>query len=179
MAAAGALGVVGVDRPAVDRRDRVGEVAALVQRVGVQRDLDVVVVGDSERAIDRRRRRAPVLVDLEPAGAGVQLLGQCLRAAAVALAEQADVDRKRRSGLEHPGEVPRARGAGGALGAVGGTGAAADQRRHAVCERVRDLLGGEEVDVRVDRARGGDEALAGDHLGARAYDQVGSTPSWT
>ena len=46
--AAGALGVVGVDRAALERGDRVVDEARLVERVGVDRDLDVLVA--------RRRR---------------------------------------------------------------------------------------------------------------------------
>ena len=45
VAAARALGVVGVDRPALERGDRVVDEARLVQRVGVDRDLDVVALG--------------------------------------------------------------------------------------------------------------------------------------
>ena len=52
VAAARAFDVVGVDRPAGDRRDRVLELGGLVQAVGVQADRDVVRVG--ERAGVRR-----------------------------------------------------------------------------------------------------------------------------
>ena len=65
VAAAGALAVVGVDRPAVERGDGVLDVAGLVQRVGVDRDRDVELVGDGQAGPDRRRGRAVVLVDLE------------------------------------------------------------------------------------------------------------------
>ena len=70
VAAARALGVVGVDRPAGDRLERRLEEAGLVERVGVDRDLHAGLVGDAQAGVDRRRRRAPVLVQLEPAGAG-------------------------------------------------------------------------------------------------------------
>ena len=65
VAAAGALGVVRVDRPAGERGDRVVDEAGLVERVGVDRDLHVARLGDREAAVDRRRRGAPVLVQLE------------------------------------------------------------------------------------------------------------------
>ena len=48
VAAAGALGVVHVDRAAVDRGQRVLEEAGLVERVGVDLDLEVELVGDAE-----------------------------------------------------------------------------------------------------------------------------------
>ena len=38
------------------------------------------------------------------------------------------------------------------------------------CERVLDLLRADEMDVRVDAARGDDQAFAGDHFGGRADD---------
>ena len=72
MAAAAALDVVGVDGPAVDRGDRVLELGALVQPVGVERDGDVVRVGEAEDVVDELRVGAVVLVDLEAARAGVE-----------------------------------------------------------------------------------------------------------
>ncbi len=53
-------------------RDGVLDEAGFVQRVGVDHHLDVVVVGDGEAIVDRRRRRAPVLVQLQRAGAGLR-----------------------------------------------------------------------------------------------------------
>ena len=79
VAAAAALHVIGVDRPAGDRRDRVLELGALVQAVGVERDGDVVGVGEPQRVIDQRRVGAVVLVDLEAARARVQQGGQAIR----------------------------------------------------------------------------------------------------
>ena len=48
VAAAAALDVVGVDGPAGDRGDRVLELGDLVQAVGVERDRDVVRVGEPQ-----------------------------------------------------------------------------------------------------------------------------------
>ena len=51
-------------------RDRVLDEAGLVERVGVDRHLDVELVGDLRgSAVDGRGRGAPVLVQLEPDGA--------------------------------------------------------------------------------------------------------------
>ena len=44
-------------------------------------------------------------------------------------------------------------------------------------QRVVDLLRADEMDVRVDAARGDDQAFAGDDLGAGA-DRRSSTPGW-
>ena len=80
MAAAGAFGVEGVDGAALERRDGVLDEAGFVQRVGMDHHLHVVIVGDREAAVDRRRRGAPVLVQLQRAGAGVDHLLQRGRA---------------------------------------------------------------------------------------------------
>ena len=50
MPAAGPLHVVGVDRPAGDRRDRVLELGALVEPVGVEADRHVARVGVAQDA---------------------------------------------------------------------------------------------------------------------------------
>ena len=47
-----------------------------VQRIGMDHHLHVVVVGDGKAAVDRGRRRAPVLVQFERAGAGLHLLDE-------------------------------------------------------------------------------------------------------
>ena len=62
MAAAGTFGVEGVDGAALECGDRVLDEAALVQRVGMDRHLDVIGVGDRETGVNGSRRRAPVLV---------------------------------------------------------------------------------------------------------------------
>ena len=80
MAAAGAFGVEAVDRPALDGRDRVVEEPALVQRVGVDGDLDVVLVGHRQAGVDDRQGGAPVLVELQAAGAGLDLISRAASA---------------------------------------------------------------------------------------------------
>ncbi len=107
--AAGALGVEGVDRAAGDRGHRRLEEAGLVEGVGVQRDLEAVLVGRAERRVDRRRGRAPVLVHLVRRGAGERLLGQPLGADRVALAHQQHVDRQVVERPVHRLQVPGAR----------------------------------------------------------------------
>ena len=134
--------------------------------------LDVVPVGDGERVVDDRGRRAPVLVDLERGGAGHDLFVEGLGAAAVALGHDTEVDRQVLGGLKDAGQVEGARGAGRAVGAVGGSGAAAEERGDAVAEGLLALLRRDEVDVGVHRPGGGDQVLPGDDLGARADDQA-------
>ena len=68
---AATLDVVGVHRPAGGGGDGVGEIARLVQGVGVQGHRQAGAVGDRQARVDLRGRRAPVLVHLEPAGPGL------------------------------------------------------------------------------------------------------------
>ncbi len=72
--AAGTLGVKAVDRPALERRDRVGKEPALVQGVGVDGDLDVVLVGHRQAGVDDRKCCAPVLVQFQAARPGLDHL---------------------------------------------------------------------------------------------------------
>ncbi len=168
VAAAGAFGVIGVNRAPVDRRNRVFDESGFVQRVGVNRDLHVELVGDRQALVDRRRRRAPVLVQLQADRAGANLLAQRLGRRGVALAEKTEVQRKRLDRFVHPPDVPRARRAGRGVGPGRRTGAAADQRREPGVKRVGNLVRRDEVDVRVDAAGGQDVSFAGENLGGRA-----------
>ena len=59
VAAAGALGVIGVDRAALERRDRVVDVARLVQRVGVDRHLHVEAIGHASGSSRSRPASCP------------------------------------------------------------------------------------------------------------------------
>ena len=172
VAAAGALGVEGVDGAALEGGDRVLDEAGFVQRVGVDHHLHVIVVGDGEAAVDRRRRRAPVLVQLERAGAGADLLDQRGRLRSIALAGKAEIHRKAVGGLDHPRDVPGAGRAGRGIGAGRRPGAAAEHTGHPGIERLLDLLRADEVDVGIEAAGGQDLALAGDRLGAGADDDV-------
>ena len=158
--ASGTLRVVRVDAPAGDRGEGVLDEAGLVEGVAVQRHRDPVLPGHRQRGVDRRRGRAPVLVQLEAARAGPQLLDQRRPRHGVALAQQRDVDRQRVHRLEHPGQVPVARRDRGGLRALGRPGAAADQRGDARAERRRDDLRADEVHVAVDAAGGEDLAVA-------------------
>ena len=141
-----------------------------VERVGVDHHLHVVVVGDRQAAIDRGRRGAPVLVQLERTGAGLDHFLKRLRARSVALAGEAEVHRKGIGRLDHAREMERTGRAGGGVGAGGGAGAAAEHRGDAGHQRVLHLLRADEMDVAVEAAGGEDLAFAGDDLGAGADD---------
>ena len=64
--AAGAFDVVGVHRPAANRRDRLFELAALMESVGVKAELNVVSLTEVERRGDDLRVGREVLMDFEP-----------------------------------------------------------------------------------------------------------------
>ena len=132
--------------------------------------LDVVVVGDREAAVDRGRRRAPVFVQLQRAGAGLDHFFERRGPRRVALAGKAEIDRKIVGRLDHARDVPRPGRAGGRERAVRRSGAAAEHRGDAGHQRLVDLLRADEMDVGVEAAGGEDLAFAGDHFGAGPDD---------
>ena len=169
MAAAGALGVVHVDDATADRAQRVLDETRFVQRVGVQLHLEVVVVGHAEAGVDRRRHRAPVLVDLEAEAAGPQLLDERRRLVRVAAPEEAEVHRPRLGGLQHLAGVE---GAAAVDADRNRPERAAEHGGDARRDGVLDEAGRVEMHVHVDRARRDDHALAIAHRRARADDQA-------
>jgi len=61
VSAAGAFGVIGVNRAAFEGADGILEVAGFVEGVGVDGDLDVEFIGDTEATIDGGRGACPSL----------------------------------------------------------------------------------------------------------------------
>ena len=173
MSAAGAFGVVGVDRAAVHGGDRVLDVSAFVERVGVDGHLHVETVGDTQRGADRSGGRTPVLVNFQAAGSGLDLLFERLVHRTVALAQQTDVHRKPLDCLQHTFDVPAAGSDGGAVAAVRGADSAAEQRRNAVAQTGVSLLRGDHVHVAVDAGRRQDQVLARYCVGRGAGHQIG------
>src|ERR1051326_163334 len=165
MAAARAFGVKGVDVAALEGGDRILDKTALVQRIGVDRDRDVELLGHGETAIDRRRGRSPILVQFEPARAGLDHLDERLRLRSVAFAEEAEIDRNSLGGLQHARELPRPRRAGRRGRPRRRPGAAAEHRRDAAIERLFAQLRTDQMNMAVDAAGRDDLALAGDDLG--------------
>src|SRR5258706_1569390 len=173
MAAAGAFGVEGMNGAALEGLDGVLDVAYLVEGVSVDHHLDVMVDGNRLGAVDRRRRRAPVLVQLEGAGAGFDLLFQRRRPGRVAFAGEAEVHRKRVRGLDHAADVPRTGRAGGGVGAGSRAGAAAQHGGDAGHQRFFDLLRADEVEGGVEAAAGGEFSFAVDNFLLRTGDDGG------
>src|SRR2546429_6763477 len=138
----------------------------------MDRALDVHRVANFQCRVDRCRRRAPVLVQLQAHRAGLHLFDQGRREARVAFAEKPEIHREGFGCLEHAADMPRTRRACGRQGAGRGPGAAADHGGHARHQRLVDLLRADEVDVRVDAAGGHDHALAGNDFGPGADGDV-------
>src|SRR5882757_3591353 len=101
MTASGAFGVEGMDGAALERRNRILDEARFVQRVGVDRDLNVELVGDRQTCIDGSRRRAPILMKLETASPGLDLLDKRVGGRSVAFAKKTEIHRKCFSRLQH------------------------------------------------------------------------------
>ncbi len=167
--AAAALDVEGVDGAAVQHAQGVLDGEALVEAVAVQGDLDVVLLGHPQRGVQGAGVRAHVLVDLE---AGRTALGQRLDqrggVRGGAAGEEADVDGPGVEGVEGVLEGPRRVDADAPDRAE----LLADDRGDARGERGLHDARGQQVDVGVDGAGGGDQALAGNDARARADDDV-------
>ena len=159
-----------IDRPAIASRVESTYPASL--SVSVCSATCTPVSSATRRAASIAAGVAPVLVDLEPGRARVDLLVQGLLADGVALAEQGEVQRGRVQRLEHPREPPRTRCHRRRLAALRGAGAAGDHRRDPGADRLGELLRADEVDVAVDPARGEDQPVAGEDLRRRADHEV-------
>ncbi len=81
VAAAGAFGVIGVNRAAFERGNGAFDKAGFVQGVGMNRHLHVVFVRDAQTAINRGGSRAPIFVQLQADGAGLEFVPANRRAA--------------------------------------------------------------------------------------------------
>jgi len=92
--------------------------ARLVERVRVHAHLNVRRLGDVEAGVDGVGHRPPVLVELQPAGAGLDLLDERVGFRGVALPVEADVDGPLLGGLEEPLDILRPGRAGGCAAAV-------------------------------------------------------------
>ena len=167
------LGVIRVDRAALDRGEGVLDEAGLVEGVRVQIHLHTRRVRDGQARVDRRGCGSPVLVQLESRCAGPQLLPHRVGADRVSLAKQRDVERPRVQRLQHPGQVPGPWRHSGGLAALGRTGAARDDRGDSAADGLLHDLRADQVDVAVDGARRDDAAIACDDLRRRPDHQIG------
>src|SRR4029077_3343970 len=106
-AATGSFGVKGVNRSSLEGGDCILDKDAFVQRVRVDKNLDIHVIRHREGAIDGGRGRTPVFMKLEAACTGLDLLNEARWRACVSFAEKAEVDGKPIGCLQHLLNVPR------------------------------------------------------------------------
>mmetsp|Transcript_27196 Transcript_27196/g.56243 ORF Transcript_27196/g.56243 Transcript_27196/m.56243 type:complete len:751 (+) Transcript_27196:184-2436(+) len=172
VATAGTLRVVGVDGPSLHCGDAVVDESALVERVGVDRHGNVVLVGKSEAGIDGGGRRPPVLVQLKAGGTRQQAVPEDARIGGVALSAESEVHGNPVGCPEHHLELGRCRSAGRGGGSRRGAGSPSEHGRQPGGNGVVELLGTDEVDVGVDASGREDEFFAGNHIGSRTDDHV-------
>ncbi len=172
MPAAGTFGMERMDRAALERRDRVLDKAGLVQRVGMDHYLHVEPIRHRQAGVDRRRRRSPILMQLQTRRTRAQHFLQRPGLGRIALARERDIHRQPLGRLQHPREVPRTRRAGRRRCACRRSGAAANQGRHPGRDGIVHLLRADEMNMGIDPARRQDFPLAGNHLGPRTNDDI-------
>jgi hypothetical protein len=131
----------------------------------VNGDLHVELIRDAKATIDRCRGRSPIFVQLQPDGAGPDLVSQAGRQCRIALAGEAEVQRQVVHGLKHLTQIERAGRAGRRACPDGWPGAPADHGGQAGGDGFISLLRTDEVNVRIEATRGKDQALAGDDFG--------------
>ncbi len=170
--ATGALGVIRVDAAALDRGQGVLDETRLVEGVGV----DVGLYPAASATVRQASMAAGVVpqssCSLNPAAPPRNCSHIASALTVLPLPQQRDVERPGIERLQHPGQVPGARGHRGGLAALGRTGAAGHDRGDAAAEGLFHDLRTDQVDVAVDRAGGQDAAVARDDLGGRTDHQV-------
>ncbi len=117
---------------------------------------------DGKAAIDGGRRGTPILMQLETAHAGLDLLDQPGRQAGAAFPKEAEIDREGICSLKHPLDMPRPGRAGRGRRPRRRAGPAAQQRGQARIQRLFDLLRADKMNMHIDAAGRYDLALAGD-----------------
>src|SRR5258708_31108366 len=135
MSATRALGMISMNRSSFDRCNRILDKAGFVDRVGMNRYLDIVLVGNLQTSIDCRRGRAPILMQLQSAGAGFNLFRERRQRTGISLAQETKIHGPMLGGFEHTRNIPRARRAGGRISPGRWTIAATGHGRDAVRER--------------------------------------------
>ncbi len=174
MAAARAFSMERVDGSSLERRNGALDKARLVQGVGMEGDLHVERISHRQATVDCSRRRPPVLMQLQAAGASQNHLLECTRLARIAFAKQADVHWHGFGGLQHARQMPGARSARRGQCAMSRPRSSPQHRGHARVQRVLNLLWADEVNMSIDAASRENFALTGNHFSARTDDDVHS-----
>ena len=160
-----------VDGTAFKRSDGVFHIARLIQRVGVDGHLHIVLVGNAQAGTNGVGCSTPVFVDLECAHASFELLNQrrfasTLVCSSLTFAHQAHVQRHSLLRTQHLLNVEHARCYGRSVGTVSRTKTTSNQRCTATSQCGV-------VNLRADRVHVGVDTPSG-HDGGAAVDGVGS-----
>src|SRR4029077_10628653 len=95
-----------VNGSALEGRDCILDETALVQGVGMDKNLHVHVIRNRQTTVNGRGCCTPVFVKLEAARSGLDLLNETCCRACIALPEEAEIHREGIGGLEHPLNMP-------------------------------------------------------------------------
>ena len=96
-----------MDRTPLHRSDGVVHVAGLVERVGVDGNGAVIVIGEAQRIVDHSGRRAPILVQFETDRTRLKHVHQSTVSGGVALAAESKVQREIVGCLQHHLDLAR------------------------------------------------------------------------
>ena len=94
VSASGAFSMVRVDSPVLESGDGLLDEAGFIERVGVDKSLDVIFVTDGEAGVDGCWGGSPVFVEFEAADAGFGLFLERQQIRIVAFARDAVVQRQ-------------------------------------------------------------------------------------
>ena len=172
MATTGTLGMEGVNGAPLKRCASMFDKAAFIQRIGMNHDLNIKVIGNRKAGINRGWCRAPVFMKLKPTGACLDLFDQRPRKGRIALAKETDIHRNAVGGLQHPGNMPRTGRTGGGVRTRRRAGTTAQHAGHAGIKGIFDLLRANPVNMGINPACGDDIAFTGNNLGPRADDDI-------
>ena len=165
------LRVVRVNGASPDGSNGVLQEPALIERVRVDGDSDVVQVSKRQARVDGARGRPPVLVKLHPDGTGPNNVVEPGGMRRVSLPGERKIKRHAISGLEHSCNLRRGGRARGCVGTSGRAGAAAKQRGDARSDGLGAQLRADEVHVGVKPAGGDDLVARVNHLRVDANDK--------
>lgn len=128
-----------MNRSALERVDRRLDETGLVQRVGVDIDLDVILIPDGQRSIDTLWRATPVFMQLETGRSGFNYVLEGLTAGAriVSFTGERKVERDPVRRGHHRFDVELGRSTGRRVGSSSGSSPASYQSRntgrHGLC----------------------------------------------
>src|SRR5579864_1086392 len=104
-----------VNGSALECGDRIFDETAFVERVCMDKNLHVHVIRNRQTTVNGRGCCTPVLMKLEAACPGLDLLNETRCRARIALTEEAEIHREGIGGLEHPLNMPGTWRTGGCI----------------------------------------------------------------